>query len=61
MTTVDVCHDEALFPDSKRFVPNRWIANPKLERSFVGFGKGSRACLGMKYVSHSHLLLRAVC
>ncbi len=56
MTIVDMNHDEEVFPDSRSFVPERWMNNPRtkndspLERYFVGFGKGSRSCIGLKYV-----------
>jgi cytochrome P450 len=51
---VDVCDDEEIFPKPRTFDPERWIGNPKtkngqsLERYFVGFGKGTRSCLGVK-------------
>ena len=54
MTIVDVCDDEKIFPSPRTFDPERWIGNPKagngqsLERYFVGFGKGTRSCLGIK-------------
>lgn len=54
MTIYDVCHDERIFPDSHSFKPERWLDNPRtadgapLDRYFVGFGKGSRSCLGIK-------------
>ncbi|KAM0554806.1 hypothetical protein ACHAPJ_006539 [Fusarium lateritium] len=46
-------HDEAVFPDSYAFVPERWLDEDKkfrkdLERSMLGFSKGSRGCLGKK-------------
>jgi cytochrome P450 len=47
MTSYDVHHDEAVFPDSHQFKPERWIQNPGLERYLVSFGKGTRQCLGM--------------
>lgn len=56
MTIVDVNDDEEIFPSPGEFRPERWINSPKtpdgssLERYFVGFGKGSRSCLGIKYV-----------
>jgi cytochrome P450 len=56
MTIVDVHHDEHIYPNSRSFVPERWLDNPKtkegesLSRYFVSFGKGSRSCLGIKYV-----------
>ena len=54
MTIVDINHDEEVFPQSRSFVPERWLNNPTtkegqpLERYFVGFGKGSRQCIGLK-------------
>lgn len=50
MTTVDILMNEEIFPNPKTFVPERWIENPELDRYFVPFGKGSRQCLGIKYV-----------
>lgn len=42
--------DEHYFPNPTVFDPERW-ADPKeaqrLEKAFVPFGKGSRACVGM--------------
>ena len=34
------------FNDPYAFRPERWIENPKLSRYFIGFGRGSRNCLG---------------
>lgn len=48
MTNVDILMNEAIFPNPKSFNPERWIDNPDLDRYFVSFGKGSRACLGIK-------------
>jgi cytochrome P450 len=54
MNVVDVQHDEAVFPDSHAFVPERWLGGPKaasgkpLSRYFVAFGKDARSCLGIK-------------
>ncbi|KAI9714885.1 MAG: hypothetical protein M1820_000174 [Bogoriella megaspora] len=58
MTIVDVCHDEAIFPDSHSFRPERWLGNPRapngapLEKYQVNFQKGPRSCLGIKYVKN---------
>jgi cytochrome P450 len=51
MTNADILMNESLFPNPAAFVPERWINNPHLDRYFVAFGKGSRACLGIKYVA----------
>jgi len=48
MTNVDILMNESIFPDPKSFKPERWIGRPELERFFVPFGKGSRACAGIK-------------
>jgi cytochrome P450 len=61
MTIVDMNHDEEVFPDSHSFIPERWMNNPTtkdgspLERYYVGFGKGSRQCIGLKYVPRLQL------
>ena len=57
MSIRDANFDEAVYDEPKSFKPERWIgegAPPKavdgssLESYFVGFGKGSRSCLGVK-------------
>ena len=59
MTIVDVHQDEDVYPDSTRFLPERWL-DPRapngepLERYLVSFGKGPRQCLGIKYVTPSY-------
>jgi cytochrome P450 len=56
MMIVDVAHDEAIFPNSHSYVPERWLDNPKtddgvsLDHYLVSFGRGPRSCLGVKYV-----------
>ncbi|WP_122449087.1 cytochrome P450 [Mycobacterium kansasii] len=43
--------DEHVFPDHARFDPGRWFNDRKtktMESAFVPFGKGSRACVGIK-------------
>ncbi|KAL0256814.1 hypothetical protein SLS55_007623 [Diplodia seriata] len=47
MTSNLVHHDERVFPDSHAFRPERWAADPRLDRYLVSFGKGGRACLGI--------------
>ncbi|GIJ99636.1 hypothetical protein Aspvir_003637 [Aspergillus viridinutans] len=49
MTSVLLHHNERNFPNSKKFDPDRWLGDEgkKLEKYQVGFGKGSRICLGM--------------
>jgi hypothetical protein len=46
-------HNEDIFPDSRNFIPERWAEPEKrrhLEKYLVSFTKGSRQCIGIKYV-----------
>ena len=59
-------HDEKAFPDSHRFLPERWITsdgqrNSPLEKYLMSFSKGSRQCLGMKYVSFLNVHTQSFC
>ncbi|KIX06391.1 uncharacterized protein Z518_04367 [Rhinocladiella mackenziei CBS 650.93] len=62
MTIVDVNDDEEIFPNAREFKPERWINPPKtkdgssLERYFIGFGKGTRSCLGIN-LAHAELYM----
>ena len=47
MTSTLLHHDESIFPDSKAFLPERWIKDPSLDKFMVSFSKGSRQCLGI--------------
>ncbi|TPX25955.1 hypothetical protein DIZ76_011413 [Coccidioides immitis] len=47
MTNVDTLMNPEIFPDPEKFVPERWIEDPTLDRYFVAFGKGSRQCMGI--------------
>jgi cytochrome P450 len=53
--------DENYFPNARKFDPTRWL-DPKearrIEKAFVPFSKGTRACVGIKYVSF--LFLRSL-
>jgi len=50
-----VHNDADMFPNPEAFDPERWIhakqKNEHLEKYLVSFGKGSRACAGIKYVN----------
>lgn len=44
-----------IFPEPEKFDPDRWInaakSGQRLDRYLVSFGRGSRQCLGMKWVA----------
>lgn len=54
MTMIDVHFDPEIYPEPYTFKPERWAGNPKapdgnsMEHYWVGFGKGTRICLGMQ-------------
>jgi cytochrome P450 len=44
-------YDEKVFPQPKKFIPERWLDNDEkkladMEESFFAFGPGSRTCMG---------------
>ena len=51
MTFSDILFDADVFPEPDKFDPSRWLDTAehgdRLERYQVGFGKGSRMCVGM--------------
>lgn len=52
MSQRDVHFDEEIFPQAGRFDPERWLGEEGRERGrwFVSFSRGTRGCVGMKYV-----------
>ncbi|KAF7586777.1 hypothetical protein BBP40_008348 [Aspergillus hancockii] len=52
-------HNEQIFPDSRKFLPERWLDPEQrkyLEKYLVAFTKGSRQCIGMN-LARSEILL----
>jgi cytochrome P450 len=49
MTSVQIHHDESLFPDSWTFNPERWLdgKNKGIDKYLVAFTAGSRQCMGI--------------
>ena len=60
MTSVQIHHDESIFPDSKRFWPERWLiaadSGVNLVQYMVSFTAGARQCLG-KDLAHAEMYL----
>ncbi|CAA9958673.1 Cytochrome P450 [Pyrenophora teres f. maculata] len=59
-------HNERTFPDSYKFVPERWLdennqRRKDVDKSMLAFSKGSRSCLGMNLaLCEIHLCLSAL-
>ncbi|KAJ5401161.1 hypothetical protein N7465_011650 [Penicillium sp. CMV-2018d] len=50
MTSIFMHHNEAIFPNSQNFIPERWMdpeQRKNLEKYLVAFSKGSRQCIGI--------------
>ncbi|PPJ51228.1 hypothetical protein CBER1_08065 [Cercospora berteroae] len=53
MDNYDVAHDEAIFPNSHSYTPERWLGEPlasdgrPLKVYQAAFGKGTRSCIGI--------------
>lgn len=61
LTSVQIHHDEAIFPDSKTFSPERWLdksgqLTKDLDKYMVSFCAGSRQCMGIN-LAHAELYL----
>ena len=53
MSPLDIHFNADYFVEPYEFRPERWIENPGLARYFLGFGRGSRNCLGYTLPSFS--------
>jgi cytochrome P450 len=59
MTSIFIHENSTLFPEPKRFKPERWLepgAKEKLSNYLVNFSKGTRGCLGM-YLAQAEIYL----
>ncbi|KAE8452045.1 hypothetical protein EG329_002210 [Mollisiaceae sp. DMI_Dod_QoI] len=58
LTSVQIHHNESIFPNSKLFSPERWLdgKNKSIEKYMVSFTSGSRQCLGIN-LAHAELYL----
>ena len=54
MSLRDILLDPSFFPEPSKFSPERWLSNnpdlARMERAYVPYGRGSRLCVGMRYV-----------
>ncbi|RFU78092.1 cytochrome p450 [Trichoderma arundinaceum] len=56
MTALSVQMNETIFPNPRKFEPERWLENPRLDRYMLTFSKGSRICLGF-HLAYSELYI----
>ncbi|EQB51421.1 hypothetical protein CGLO_09036 [Colletotrichum gloeosporioides Cg-14] len=49
MTTQIAHMNPEAFEDPHEFRPQRWIDNPRLDKGFIGFARGTRNCIGMNF------------
>ena len=52
MSNAQLHHDETIFPNSREYLPERWLnpdgtLNLKMDKYLMSFTRGSRQCLGM--------------
>ncbi|KAK0635458.1 cytochrome P450 [Bombardia bombarda] len=48
--TAQISHmNPDIFQDPYEFRPQRWIDDPRLDRAFIGFARGTRNCIGMNF------------
>lgn len=54
MAIYHIHYNESIFENARTFDPERWLQAPeevaRLSRFMVAFSRGSRSCLGIKYV-----------
>lgn len=48
MSALLLHHDEQVFPDSEKFLPERWLDGTLSRAKIYTFAKGSRGCIGIK-------------
>lgn len=47
--------NSTVFPSPHEFRPERWLdGDPKLDQYMCSFSRGTRGCIGMKYVPPNH-------
>jgi hypothetical protein len=55
-----VLMDPTIFPEPDRYNPDRWLGETSLGHYLVNFGKGTRLCIGIKYVELFHFICKWV-
>ena len=50
MSLMHLNNDGAKFPEPLKFIPERWLNKEGRLPELYAFGKGTRMCVGIKYV-----------
>lgn len=61
-STYSIHHDDSVWPDADRFMPERWRDQSNFHpAAFMGFGLGPRNCVGSKMAVHElKLMIQAI-
>ncbi|KAI9664637.1 MAG: hypothetical protein M1821_006083 [Bathelium mastoideum] len=58
--TIQIAHtNPEVFSDPHVFRPQRWIENPRLDKAFIGFARGTRNCIGMNFARQEVFIILA--
>ncbi|KAL2130930.1 hypothetical protein VTI74DRAFT_5755 [Chaetomium olivicolor] len=58
--TCQIAHtNPEAFEDPYTFKPQRWIDNPRLDRAFIGFARGTMNCIGMNFARQEMYIILA--
>lgn len=46
--TIPLIHlNPTIYPEPTKFIPDRWLENPQLDRYLFSFSRGPRGCIGL--------------
>lgn len=57
ISPLTIHHDPVLYPEPKRFLPDRWINMTPAPYTYMPFGSGARACIGLLFAERALRLM----